>query len=481
VEELGRPHRLIDVPSKTQGVIAMPDPAPVKGKIPVLLVVGRQEPLVESASAIREGRPPTMDIRTATMPAGVQIDPTFNAVPVGQAIPGTLSMESVRPAASQKFVVRAFVDAQDGQIPTEVNGTKVFSQPRIEPILTCGGDPPLGNTGNVFTSLKCTALAAAGLTGKNVAIAIADTGINLPHLKTKLGAFPTFDAANSWNGPGATLAPGNYPVDHGSMCAYDVLIAAPSATLVDVPVLSNAGPGGSTMAGTLAAAVQAYAYLLAKWSVSFAPGDLGKYLGLVISNSWGVFDPSWDFPPGHPGRYIDNPNHPFNLLVGVLVTSGVDIVFAAGNCGAQCPDGRCAGTTATITGANAHGDVLTVAGCDTADQRVGYSSQGPSITGMPQQKPDVTAYTHFLGSEAFGAGTPDSGTSAACPVAAGCVAALRTKESHTSTPPRSLIAQIETTARQVAPNPAGWNADYGHGIIDPIALAQSLGHGGAVV
>jgi hypothetical protein len=281
---------------------------------------------------------------------------------------------------------------------------------------------------------------------------------------------PAFDAVNSWNGPGATANPGQYPVDHGTMCAYDVLIAAPSATLVDVPVLANPTAGGSTMAGTLAAAVLAHAHLLAKWSVSFALGDLGKYLGLVISNSWGVFDPSWDFPSGHPGRYIDNPRHPFNLLVGVLVTSGVDIVFAAGNCSAQCPDGRCAATTATITGANAHDDVLTVAGCDTSDQRVGYSSQGPSIAGMPQQKPDVTAYTHFLGSEAFGANSPDSGTSAACPVAAGCIAALRTKESHTNTPPKALIAQIEITARQVAPNAPGWNSEYGHGIIDPIAL-----------
>jgi hypothetical protein len=286
---------------------------------------------------------------------------------------------------------------------------------------------------------------------------------------------PAFDAANSWNGPGATALPGQYPVDHGTMCAYDVLIAAPSTTLVDVPILANATAGGSTMGGTLAAAVLAYAHLLAKWSVSFAPGDLGKYLGLVISNSWGVFDPAWDFPPGHPGRYIDNPRHPFNMLVDVLVTAGVDVVFAAGNCGAECPDGRCASSTGTISGANAHASVLTVAGCDTTDLRVGYSSQGPSIQGMPAQKPDIAAYTHFLGSEAFGANLPDIGTSAACPVAAGCVAALRTKVPHAATPPAALIAQIETMARQPAGSAAGWNPNYGHGIIDPVAVAQSLG------
>lgn len=157
------------------------------------------------------------------------------------------------------------------------------------------------------------------------------------------------------------------------------------------------------------------------------------------------------------------------------MTSGIDIVFAAGNCGAQCPDNRCVATTNTITGANAHDDVLTIAGCDTGDQRVGYSSQGPSIAGMPQDKPDVTAYTHFLGSEAFGVNTPDSGTSAACPIAAGCIAALRTSLPHSATPPKALISQVELTARQIAPYTAGWNKDYGYGIIDPVAIAQSLG------
>jgi len=125
-------------------------------------------------------------------------------------------------------------------------------------------------------------------------------------------------------------------------------------------------------------------------------------------------------------------------------------------------------------GANAYNEVLTVAGCDTKDARVGYSSQGPSITNMPQQKPDLTAYTHFLGSEALGVGVPDNGTSAACPVAAGCVAALRTKESPFTTPPANLFAQLSATARKVS-GQTGWNPDYGHGIIDPVATAQSIG------
>src|SRR5690606_32063457 len=130
-------------------------------------------------------------------------------------------------------------------------------------------------------------------------------------------------------------------------------------------------------------------------------------------------------------------------------------------------------TVESIMGANAHPDVLTLAGCDTDDLRVGYSSQGPAIAGMHQEKPDVTCYTHFLGSEAFGPGAPDSGTSTACPVAAGCVAALRTRVAPAMVPPVNLFAQLRATARQAPGSPAGWNGDYGHGILDPVAAAQS--------
>src|SRR5262249_9641189 len=178
------------------------------------------------------------------------------------------------------------------------------------------------------------------------------------------------------------------------------------------------------------------------------------------------------------GRYIDNPNHPFHVIVGALSRTGADITFAAGNCGAQCPDGRCQGNvTHAIMGASTYEEVLTLAGCDINDQRVGYSSQGPSIPLMFQQKPDVTAYTHFLGTEAFGPNTPDSGTSAACPVAAGCLAALRSstqpKPKPTATTPAQMIAAIRGSARHVA-GPPGWNGDFGFGIIDPVAVATKL-------
>jgi len=92
-----------------------------------------------------------------------------------------------------------------------------------------------------------------------------------------------------------------------------------------------------------------------------------------------------------------------------------------------------------IMGANAYPEVLTVGGCDSENDVIGYSSRGPArplftaaeVAQKPdlERKPDISAYTHFLGSKTLRNYLPDTGVSAACPVAAGCIAALRTKAS----------------------------------------------------
>jgi hypothetical protein len=445
-------------------------------RVPVLTVLPSQEPLVESALAAAESRPPSIPIEAAQIPASITLDPDMAAVPVGTGRVNEMSLGSVAPTQSDRFLVRGFIETDDPEnIPETSNGAPLFADPVIAPFQTCGGSAPVGNVAAVTAKLHVAALHAQGLNGARVAVAVLDTGINLTYLRNKSGSMPRFDAANSWTAPNHPNPPGGSPVDHGTMCAFDVLLAAPKATLLDYPVLSGSAPGGTMVGRTLSVAVQAFSHLLSFWGVAFAPGGAPRYGGLVVSNSWGIFHTSWDFPRGHPGRYVDNPNHPFQGLVSLLARAGADIVFAAGNCGGQCADGRCMGrTTGTIMGVNASLDVLTLAGCDTNDQRVGYSSQGPSIAGMFQQKPDLTAYTHFLGSEAFGAGSADTGTSTSCPVAAGCVAALRTRMPSTNMPSANLFAQLRATARQVGPVP-GWNPDYGHGIIDVDTAAQSLG------
>jgi hypothetical protein len=448
-------------------------------QVPVLAVLPSQAPLKEAAAAFLAGADHRDALSSAKVPSALALDHSFPAVPVGSTASASAPAASLHPEASEHFAVRATVDVDHiDNVPTHADGHPIFSDPVISPFLTCGGTPPVGGAAEVQQRLKTAALAARGLDGTKVAVAIMDTGINLAHLQAQpLSKSAFLDIANSWVVPGTTTAPGFHPLDHGTMCAYDVLLAAPKAALLDFPVLGSKAPGGALAGGVLSLAFKAYSQIMSSWAVSFDANGLAKYDALVISNAWGILHPSSDFPEGHPGRYIDNPNHPFNQLVGMLVRSGADIIFAAGNCGAPCADVSCAGlTTGMITGANALGDVLTLAGCDTADQRVGYSSQGPSIANMFQNKPDVTAYTHFQGSLVTGANTPDGGTSAACAVASGCVAALRTKLKPAATPSVSLFDQLRATARK-PPDVAGagWNADYGFGIIDPDAVAQHFG------
>ncbi|MCM6775875.1 S8 family peptidase [Nocardia sp. CDC159] len=347
--------------------------------------------------------------------------------------------------------------------------TGIFADPAIEPVLTCGGDAAVGDWRRVGELLRGTDLADAGLTGAGVALAIVDTGINAEQVDRVRGGHITIDAARSWNPSGVTGTPGRFPVDHGTMCAFDAAIAAPEATFLDLPVLRSTRQGQTTMDGLLSDALAGYAHLR-----TVLTDQPAATRALVVSNSWGSFSPDWDFPVGQPGNYSDNPNHPFNVIVGSLEAAGADILFAAGNCGRDCPDGRCAYPDRPISGANSHPSVLSIAGVDTGKQRVGYSSQGPGR--LADRKPDVCSYTHFSGSQAFGADEPDTGTSAACPVAAGLIAAIRTKYSATALPPAQLRALVQRTALDRGGK--GFDYDYGYGIADSAALLAEL-HGTA--
>jgi subtilisin family serine protease len=249
------------------------------------------------------------------------------------------------------------------------------------------------------------------------------------------------------------------------MCAFDAGIAAPQAQLLDYAVLLSQRPGATQMSGLLSDAVLGYSRLL---RILNAMPQASR--AMVVSNSWGMFSSESDFPPGSPGNYSDNPQHPFNIIVATLEAAGADILFAAGNCGQECPDSRCNfGNTLPICGANSHPSVLSIAGADTNKQRVGYSSQGPGR--LTAQKPDITSFTHFTGSGVFKP-EPDSGTSAACPVAAGAIAAIRSKIPASVVSPAQLRALIAKTAEsRGAP---GFNNDYGFGVLNVSALIAVL-------
>ena len=326
-----------------------------------------------SASTIA-GEPRPLNIQQLDTPPWISVDPEYAPVAIGNV--GDLRQEAnaLAPENSPFFLVRASVDTTRlDEVFNHFGNNRVFSDPKIAAALTCGGDPAVGATGNVQANLRVATLQAHGLNGNRTATAIMDTGINRAHLHSH-GLVPRVDSTVHWKRPhGPTPGPGLHPVHHGTMCAYDALIAAPKTTLLDYPILGRGPLSSSVMGGALSNALSAYAHLLAFWSVAFGPSR-ANYDALIVNNSWGMYHPSWDFPPGHPGRYADNPSHPFNQIISVLSSNNVDILFAAGNCGSACPDPRCQGnTTSSIMGANADSDVICVGGVDTNDNWVGYS------------------------------------------------------------------------------------------------------------
>ncbi|MET8863589.1 S8 family serine peptidase [Nonomuraea sp. NPDC004580] len=402
---------------------------------------------------------------------GVLIDPAYEPV----AVPRPLSLSPHQrmqfSLAPEDASVLVRGEISDGELATrsallsssvrEVAG--IFADPYIQPNPTCGGDGPVGDWAEVRRLLHVQDLWSAGHDGAGVTVAVVDGGVNTDHVAARIGHDVTLDAHRSWSPPGVPARPGRHPVGHGSMCAFDVLLAAPKATLIDIPVLLSRREGGTLADGLLSDAVAAYAHL--DRMLRAMPAESRS---LVVSNSWGLFSPDMDFPPGHPGNYSDNPAHPFNLIVGSLEAAGADILFSAGNCGRECPDGRCGYPDRPITGANSHPSVLSVGGVDTRGERVGYSSQGPGR--LSERKPDLCAYTHFAGSEAVG--PADTGTSAACPVAAGVVAAVRTGRPSAELTPAQLRTLLHRTADDRST--VGFDHDYGFGVIDPPAVLAAL-------
>jgi hypothetical protein len=401
---------------------------------------------------------------------GFSLDESYAPIPipdkqprerVGDTEVGRLFAFNPSPEAST-YLVRGEVADEEALAELEALTAEdphiigVFSDPPIGHFLVCPGDPAVGNHRDIENLLGVPQLQAQGMDGTNVMVAIVDAGINLEHLQRQ-GKNPRFDASKSWRS-GVGITPGRGAIDRGTMCAFDTCIAAPNCTLLDYALLKS-----TAVEGFLSDAVQAFSHLLQMLLAFPDPKP-----ALVVSNSWGMFHPSWDFPVGHPGNYSDNPHHPFHILVESLENAGADILFAAGNGGAECPDARCEGvTTRTIYGANSHPSVLCIAGVTANRQRVGYSSQGPGR--LDPEKPDLSIYTHFAGSGIYPA---DSGTSAACAVAAGVVAAIRSVYPPSRISPAQLRQLLRRTAQDLGT--IGFDYSHGFGVIEVPKVIDAL-------
>jgi subtilisin family serine protease len=392
---------------------------------------------------------------------GLALDDTYHPVRVTSRVgpstdrPAARGFDYARGALIDTYAVRASVEDEDTvsrlRRDRGANVLGVFADPAVSifPSSYCGRGA-VGAAADVARRLGVPTLCALALTGKDVHVAVVDTGIDGRRIPVVGGWAPV---------PG--YVPGTAQPDHGTMVAYDVRIAAPDAKIYDYALLrTQAG----TWAAFLSDAIAVFADLIER--VSATPGRW------VVNNSWGMFDRAEDAPIGSPENYSANRDHPFNQITGSLVAAGADVFFAAGNCGAPCPAGRCGsgdtGPGQSIHGANSHPDVVTVAALTVTDRRLGYSSQGPG--GLHSRKPDLAAFSHFRGS---GVWPVDGGTSAASAVAAGVAAALRQRFPASALTPAQLKGILERSARDLEHH--GWDYDLGYGAIDAAAAARALG------
>jgi len=306
-----------------------------------------------------------------------------------------------------------------------------------------------------------------GMTGDNVNVVVADQGLN----QQELGA----SYAGGWKvgnvNPGvASPLPGSVSQPHGMMIAQNILQVAPKVRLFDMPFVPSRI---SNIQAFLSLADAAFRRML--WDIAIWQG-LGQHKGpWIVVNPWGIYDRRSEHPRGH---YTENPNSPFNLLVVAVVAQRIDVVFAAGNCGQFCPDNRCGGESIgpsrSIWGANSLKEVVTVGAVRADDMWLGYSSQGPGQRLLGPDKPDFCATSQFA--EDDDAFTVNTGTSAACGLTAGAVAALRSRWNTATVSPHQLRQTLNQTARKPVAGP--WTHSlkhrFGHGVLDAEAAFLSL-------
>ena len=318
------------------------------------------------------------------MPKGFFLDSTPLIVPIGTGeIPKNdeIDIGSLHPGKSEKFLVAGSIDVKRGaEIPASLGGAPIFADPDVRPYLTCGTSRAVGDAADVQTRLDTQTLRQHGLDGSGVAIAVVDTGIYLWHLKKALGFPPKIDQTNSWTPDTIATPPFSHRLGHGTMSAYDALLVAPEATLLDYAALL--GRIDHSARETLTPMMLAYSKLLYDWKTRISPklqlhgtrhqqqlGDLPSFAGRSGGLAGALHRQSKSCVPC-AGVFSDSRGRGRRLLGRELRR--------------RLSAPACLRVTAnTINGAAAYPEVLTVGGCDNKDDVVGYSSRGPAIPWKP--------------------------------------------------------------------------------------------------
>jgi hypothetical protein len=366
--------------------------------------------------------------------------------------------------------------------------------------------PPLFHTRPAALALmRAQALEAQELRGQGVNLVFFDEGISGAALAARFnrlsrgaaapalrfeggwnvaqptGLLPELEFKKDWD----TAEPGfdkrqagrASPTSHGTMVALNALSLAPAARVFDLPVLPDRIRNVIAFASSAAAALTWARFEIAAWLANAYPGPW------VFCHAWGVVDRRLEDPFG---GYTANPASPLHVAVKMLDQDfQQDQVFAAGNGGQFLPHPQYGpgdiGPGRSILGVNSSPHVLTTGAVRADGAWIGYSSQGPgqrefhdvivAIQG-PVEKPDLCAPSHFA--EPDDAAWISSGTSAACGMAAGAVAALRGPGSPLAAlSPAALRAHLRATAWKPPGAPAGYDIRLGQGILDLEAALQA--------
>jgi hypothetical protein len=307
----------------------------------------------------------------------------------------------------------------------------------------------------------------ASLRGQRVNVVIIDEGLHQASIPP-----------NNWGGGlSQTPVPAGSAgrTSHGMMIARTILDLAPDAVLFDVPLIPSRITA-SFFSG-LSSAHAAYIELLLQiWLRRPYPRWAGPW---ILVNAWAVFDRSVE---PSLGNYTENKNvfgHPLiNVVNAAIRQFDFDVIFAAGNCGEFCGSRRCGGVDRgpgrSIWGANALPEVITTGAVLTNEMWAGYSSQGPgpNINGLARDKPDLCAPSNFR--ETYDAAVYNSGTSTACAMTAGIVAALRSEPNwyQNYVPPAKMLRALTHSARKT--HGTSWNGRLGHGILNGAAAMNWL-------
>ncbi|WP_431284958.1 S8/S53 family peptidase [Humitalea sp. 24SJ18S-53] len=376
---------------------------------------------------------------------------------------------------TRRLILNLYAAVRGGRLG---RGATVGADVAIDPAEHwCPGEasyPLFGDRDAAFRLMQADDLGALELPGeRRVTLVFVDTGI--PH-----ALLPPVGTLRGWqidpNGANAGLAlriPGMPLTPHGNMVARNASSVAktgqntPGVRVLDCPLVPDGITNLTRFMSTAVAAFIAILYTIEQ------EGKADE--AWVLCNAWGVFNPSEEFPAG---SYSKDPLHPLAHELVLANAMGVDVVFAAGNCGRFCPNPRCdsdhTGPGRSVHGANAHPDVLTVGAVRNDALWLGYSGQGPGPATLGYAKPNLCAPSQFADvGNAFNANT---GTSAACGLAAGAVALLRTRWGASQVPPGTLRGVLCGTAWMPGPT-SGWNDRLGFGVLNLAAAARHLDAG----